>query len=172
MKKLLIALLISINLFGLTVGEIPPIATIEDDNGGLAGDGTPWNSSMIEKKVYVMFYVDPDEKSTNEHFSAALKEKKYDRAGFGSIAIVNLEATWKPNFIIEKILKSKQEEFPDTIYVKDKKKVLVDKWSIGDDASNILIFSKDSKLLFYKSGKMEEADMKKAFSIIEGNINI
>ena len=127
---------------------------------------------MIEKKVYIMFYVDPDEKSTNDHFSAALKKKKYNWTFFASIAIVNLAATWKPNFIIEKILKSKQKEFPDTIYVKDKEKVLVDKWDIGDDASNILIFSKDSKLLFYKSGKMEEKDMQKAFNIIESNINI
>ena len=136
MKALILSLLITLSLFGLTVGDVPPIATIDGDKGGLAGDGTQWNSSMIEKKVYVMFYVDPDEKSTNEHFSAALKEKKYDRAVYGSIAIVNLAATW----------------------------------DVGDNASNILIFSKDSKLLFYKSGKMEDADVQKAFSIIENNI--
>ena len=170
MKSLLITVLLSMSLWAITIGEIPKNTTIEGDNGGMVeGDGA-WNSSSIKDKVYVMFYVDPDEKDTNEHFSNALKAKEYDRSNYGSIAIVNLGATWKPNFIIEKILKSKQEKFPHTIYVKDKEKVLVNAWDIGDDASNILIFSKDSKLLFYKSGKMEEDDMKKAFSLIEANI--
>ena len=170
MKALFITALLTLSAWAITVGEVPSNTSISGDNGGLAKDGAKWSSSSIKDKVYVMFYIDPDEKSVNEHFSKALKAKKYDRSGYGSIAIVNLGATWKPNFVIENILKSKQEEFPDTIYVKDKEKVLVDAWGIEDDASNILIFSKDSKVLFYKSGKMEEADIKKAFSIIESNI--
>jgi hypothetical protein len=170
MKALITTILFTLSAFAITVGNIPPSTTIGGDNGGLVEDGGEWSSSTIKDKVYVMFYVDPDEKSVNEHFSQALKAKKYDRSSFGSMAIINLGATWKPNFIIESILKSKQEEFPNTIYVKDKEKVLVDAWEIGDDASNILIFSKDSRVLFYKSGKMEDADMQKAFNLIENNI--
>jgi predicted transcriptional regulator len=117
-----------------------------------------------------MFYVDPDEKDTNSHFSAALKEKNYNRANYRSLAIINLAATWKPNFAIESVLKEKQVEFPDTIYVKDKKSVLVKEWGVADDASNILIFSKSGKLLFYKSGAMSKDDMTKAFSLIENNL--
>jgi predicted transcriptional regulator len=81
-----------------------------------------------------------------------------------------MAATWKPNFVIEEILASKQEEFPNSIYVKDKAKVLVNEWDIKDDASNILIFDKTGKLLFYKSGAMSEEDMKKSFEIIEANL--
>lgn len=170
MKALILSALLALSALAITVGEIPKNTIIEGDNGGLVEDGAAWNSSSIKDKVYVMFYIDPDEKSTNEHFSKALKEKKYDESTFGSIAVVNLGATWKPNFVIESILKSKQKEFPRTIYVKDKEKVLVDAWGVGDDASNILIFSKNGTLLFYKSGKMEDDDMNKAFSIIKNNI--
>ena len=170
LKIIILSIFLALNLAAITVGEIPKNITIDNDNGGLVNDGSAWSSSSIKDKVLVMFYVDPDEKDTNSHFSDALKAKKYDRTNYGSIAIVNLAATWKPNFIIESLLKDKQEKFPDTIYVKDKKSVLVKEWEIADNASNILIFSKSGKLLFYKSGAMSEDDMKKAFGIIENNL--
>ena len=170
LTTLLTTTLLALNLSAITVGEVPKNVTIEGDKGGLVVDGGLWNSSSIKNKVLVMFYVDPDEKDTNSHFTKKLKEQKYDRSKFGSIAVVNLAATWKPDFIIEKILKGKQEEFPNTIYVKDKKSVLVNEWEVADDASNILIFSKNGELLFYKSGAMSDEDTQTAFNIIENNL--
>ena len=169
-KILALSALMAFNLSAVTVGEVPSSVVIDGDNGGMVQDGSAWNSSTITDKVYVMFYVDPDEKDTNNEFSATLKEKKYDRSNYGSLAVINLAATWKPNFIIESILKDKQEEFPDTIYVKDKNSVLVNAWKIDDDASNILIFSKNGEVLFYKSGKMSEEDISSALQIIEDNL--
>jgi len=170
LKLTLATLLATLNLYALTVGEVPKNVVIDKDNGGLVKGGA-WNSNMLKDKVYVMFYVDPDEKDVNEEFSQALKKKEYRKKGdFGSIAIINMAATWKPNFAIEAILKGKQKEFPKTIYVKDKEKVLVHEWELGDDASNIVIFDKTGKVLFYKSGKMNEKDAQKAFEIIEANI--
>ncbi|WP_457747376.1 YtfJ family protein [Sulfurimonas sp.] len=170
LKAVVLSTLVTVSLSALTVGEIPKTVTLSKDNGGLAVDGSPWSSASIKDKVYVMFYVDPDEKDVNSHFSDALKAKKYDRTKYGSLAVVNLAATWKPNFVIEKILKSKQKEFPDTIYVKDKNSVLVNEWEVADDSSDIIIFNKDGNVLFYKAGKMSDEDMQKAFSLIEANI--
>jgi len=171
LQLLFVALLATLNLSALTVGEIPKTAIIKGDNGGYVSDGSAWSSTMLKDKVYVVFYVDPDEKDTNTHFSDALKAKEYRKKGaYGSVAIVNLAATWKPNFIIEKLLKSKQEEFPQTIYVKDKHSVLVNEWDLADNASDILIFDKDGTLLFYKAGAMDEEDMQNAFEIIEAHI--
>lgn len=170
LKTILLASLLTLNLSALTLGEVPKAVTISDDNGGLVKDSSAWNSSSIKNKVFVMFYVDPDEKDLNNEFSAALKAKKYDRAKYGSLAIINLAATWKPNFVIESILKSKQEEFPDTIYVKDKNSVLVNEWQITDNNSDIIIFSKDGKVIFYKDGKMEASDIQTALKLIEDNL--
>ena len=170
-KILALALLAAINLYAINVNEKPKEVTISGENGGLVKDGKAWSSNMLKDKVYVVFYVDPDEKDVNEEFSQALKAKDYRSKGdFGSMAIVNMAATWKPNFAINVLLKGKQKEFPKTVYVKDKNKVLVKEWGLGDDASNILIFSKDGTLLFYKSGKMSEKDTQKAFDIIEANL--
>ncbi len=171
LKILLVALLATINLYAVTINEKPKEVVISGKNGGLVKDGKAWNSNMLKDKVYVMFYVDPDKKDDNEEFSQALKAKEYRKKGaFGSIAIINMAATWKPNFAINVILKGKQKEFPKTIYVKDYDKVLVKEWGLDDDASNILIFSKDGTLLFYKSGKMSTSDTQKAFDIIEANL--
>jgi len=171
LKLGLVALLATLNLWAITVGKIPKEVNLNGENGGMAKDGSQWNSKSLKDKVYVMFYVDPDEKDLNEDFSDALKAKHYrEKGAFGSIAIINLAATWKPNIIIESILKSKQKEFPETIYVKDKNSVLVKEWNLADDNNDILIFDKEGKVLFYKAGKMSEDDMQKAFTIIEEHI--
>ncbi len=170
LKTVILSTLLTVSLSALTIGETPKTITLSGDNGGMALDGKPWSSSSIKGKIYVMFYVDPDEKDLNSHFSDALKAKKYDRKNYGSIAIVNLAATWKPNFIIEKLLKSKQKDFPDTTYVKDINSMLVKEWDVADDNSDIIIFSKDGKVLFYKAGKMTTENIQEAFKIIEENL--
>jgi len=78
LKAALLSTLMALNLSAVTIGEVPDIVVIEAKNGGMVQDGSAWNSSSIQDKVYVMFYVDPDEKDTNNEFSATLKEKKYD----------------------------------------------------------------------------------------------
>ena len=171
LKAVTVSILMVLNLSALTVGENPKNITISGENGGLVKEnGGEWNSSSLKDKVMVMFYVDPDEKDANEHFSKALKEQNYNREKFGSIAVVNLAATWKPNFVIESILEEKQLEFPHTIYVKDRNSVIVNEWAVEDDASNIIIFSKTGKVLFYKSGAMSDEDSTKAMQIIESNL--
>jgi predicted transcriptional regulator len=86
------------------------------------------------------------------------------------VAIVNLAATWLPNALIESKLKSKQKEFPDTTYVKDKKKVLVNTWKLADDNSDILIFDKKGKLIYKKFGKVSDSEIKSVISLIEKHL--
>ena len=171
MKKVLTILLIAtVSTFALNLGEIPKEITLSGENGARV-DGTAWNSKMLKDKVYVLFYVDPDKKDDNESFIDALHEKNYDKEKYGSVAIINLKATWLPNFAIEKKLKSKQKEFPNTLYAKDKTKYLVKEWELADDASNILIFDNDGKLIYQHDGTLTDEDMQKAFALIEKNLN-
>ena len=170
MKKivLIISLFIS-GLWAVSIGEIPKSVTINGDHGGLLLGGS-WKSVTLKEKVHVVFYVDPDEKDTNEAFADALKAEAFDRSKFASVAIINLAATWKPNIIIEAILKSKQKKFPYTIYVKDKTKVLVKEWNLQDDSSDILVFDKSGKVLYSKAGKLEKAEIEKVISLIKANL--
>ena len=170
MKKIiLIVSILTSFVSAITVGEVPKEVTIENENGALVS-GEPWHSSMLKEKVYVLFYVDPDEKDTNNAFSETLKKQPYDLEKFGTVAIVNLKATWLPNFAIESALKEKQEKYPSTTYVKDKNKYLVKEWDLADDSSNILIFDKSGKLIYYFAGKMLDDEIAKALKLIEKNL--
>ena len=170
MKKVLTTLVLtSIATFALTIGEVPKEITLSGENGARV-DGTEWNSNMLRDKLYVLFYVDPDKKGDNEAFIDALHEKNYDKEKYGSVAIINLKATWLPNFAIEQKLKSKQEEFPHTIYAKDKTKYLVKEWELADDASNVLVFDKEGKLIYEHNGLMEKDEMQSVFELIEKNL--
>jgi len=170
MKKIFIALLLStLGALALTVGEVPPKVVLSGENGGTI-NGTDWNSEMLQGKVHVLFYVDPDKKSDNDAFINALHAKNYDLEKYGSVAIINLKATWLPNFAIEQKLKSKQQEFPDTLYVKDKTKYLVNAWGLADDEINVLIFDPKGILLYDHIGTMQPSDMQTAFEMIEKNL--
>ena len=170
MKKTVITMLLTTAVtFALTIGETPKPITLSKENGSCA-NGEDWNSSMLIGKTHLLLYVDPDKKGDNEAFLDTLKSKQYDPKVFSMVAIINLEATWLPNFAIEKKLKAQQEKFPNTLYVKDKTKYLVKEWKLADDNSNIVLFDKEGKVIYTHVGEMNEDEMKKVFSLIEENI--
>ena len=156
-------------LSAIEVGQVPPHVVLEGKKGGKI-DGTPWDSHMLRGKVYVVFYVDPDKKELNQPFIDVLNKRHFPSETYGSVAIVNMAATWKPNAIIEMLLEKKQRKYPRTVYVKDKQKVLVHAWKVADDTSDVLIFDKDGKLLYKHYGKMNDKEIKKAMQTIESHL--
>ena len=170
MNKIILGLLVVIgSAIAVEVGKVPSSVTISGENGGKT-NGTAWNSSSLKGKVHIVFYVDPDKKDVNEALNKALKKRHFNRSSYASVAIINLAATWMPNALIESKLKSKQKEFPDTIYVKDKKKVLVKKWHLADDNSDVLVFDKSGVLLYKKFGKLSTNEITEVLKLIEKNL--
>jgi predicted transcriptional regulator len=47
---------------------------------------------------------------------------------------------------------------------------LVKEWGLVDDASNVLIFSKKGKILFYKAVELSADEIKEAIDFIENNL--
>jgi len=170
MQKVVLGfLLLAGSCMAVELGQVPSAVTIDGNNGGRV-DGKAWSSSMLKGKVHIVFYVDPDKKDLNEDLSNALKKRHFNRKKYASVAIVNLAATWLPNAIIESKLKDKQKKFSDTIYVKDKKKILVKEWDLADDNSDILIFDKKGKLIYKKFGKVSDTEIVEVLQLIEQNI--
>ena len=167
----LLALLCStvILSFALELGKLPKPINLKGEMGGILS-GKPFSSDILKGKVHVLFYVDPDEKDLNEHVSTALKEKAFNRENYASVAIINMAATWLPNFAIASSLEAKQEKYPDTLYVKDLDSVLVKQWDLKDNSSNIVLFDKDGKVLFIKKGKLSNEETLELLSLIEDNI--
>lgn len=141
----------------IKIGEIPSTIELKGEAGGRV-DGQGWSSSMIKGKVWTVFYVDPDEKGANEELEATLKAAEFPRDQYGSIAVINMDASWLPNAAIAASLADKQEKYPEVVYVKDLNKTLVKNWRLKDDAYVVLVFSKDGKLVYSKDGKFNKAD--------------
>lgn len=152
-----------------TVGEVLPAVTLSGKDGARVS-GEPWSSEELKDKVHVMFYVDPDEKDLNDHVSDALKKQAFPQDKYGSIAVINMAATGIPNFLINRSLKSTQKKFPDTVYVKDMRKVLVEQWGIADDNNDVLVFAPDGTLVFYQAGKLSDDEVKDLIETIKANL--
>ena len=149
------------------LGQVPPTVQLSGKKGGRV-DGTPWSSTEIKGKVYTLMYVDPDAKDMNIPTEKALKAQNFPKDRYGSIAVINMEATWKPNFIINKILKGKQKDYPDTIYVRDMDYYVAKAWNLKKNGSYaVLCFDQDGKLIFLKDGKLAPADTQKLINVIK-----
>ena len=177
MRKLLCLLvLLSLCLFvqnavaDLKIGEVPKAVTLEGDAGGRL-DGTAWSSSELTGKVSIVFYVDPDEKDLNNPTSEALKAEAFPLEKYQSYGIINMAATWLPNFAISKSLKKKQKIYTSTIYVRDYDKALVKAWGIADDTSDVLAFDKTGKLIFKKMGQLTDDEIKLLVKTIRDHLD-
>jgi len=154
----------------LEMGNVPKVVTLQDKLGGRL-DGTPFSTKEFKDKVTVLFYVDPDEKDLNNDASEALKAENFSLDKYQSYGIINMAATWMPNFAISKSLKKKQEKYTTTIYVRDYKKTLVKEWGLSDDNSDVLAFDKSGKLIFRKDGKLEHKDIQALIKAIKDHID-
>ena len=163
---------IAVSPFGwaeIQMGQIPPSVELKEKLGGRL-DGTPWSSDEMKGKVHVLFYVDPDKKDLNNDASEALAAEKFPRDKFQSIAVINMAATWLPNFAISSSLEEKQKKYPNTLYVRDYDKVLVREWNIADDNSDVLVFDKEGRLVFRKDGKLNADDIQELLTKVKENL--
>ncbi len=152
------------------IGKPLPHLSLAGKEGHTVG-GAPFDSRDLRGKVTVLFYVDPDKKDLNEDFTEALKAKHFDRKNYRSVAIINMAATWMPNFVLNAALKSKQKTYPDTLYVKDFHKKGVKAWHLADDDANFLILSKEGKVLYACSGKIPKSEWPGIFQTIQRAMN-
>ena len=93
----------------LIIGEAVPTVVLNEENGGLVGGG-PWSNASLNGKVNILMYVDPDKVKVNAHVEDALAAETFDRDKVASVAVINMAATWKPNFAIDMLLQKKQEK--------------------------------------------------------------
>ena len=154
----------------LEVGQPAPKFKIAGEDGART-TGEPWSSEeLIGAKITSFFYVDPEERAKNEPVEAAYKKAAFPKDKHQSVAVLNMAAAWYPNSILNSQLEKKQKEFPNTVYLKDFKKVFVSAWGLKDDSVNLVIFDKDSKVLYLKKGPMAEKDIEEALALIRSKI--
>jgi hypothetical protein len=171
MLQKFIFILLGFTLIGnaIEIGHIPPHIILKKTNGGTT-DGKAWDSKSLKGKVHTLLYMDPDKRSDSQILLDALAKLNIDNHKYSTVAIINLAATWLPNSILQSKLKEKQKELKNMEYVFDKTKFLVKKWKLKDDASNVLILDKDSKVIYQKNGKLQPYDIKNILDIINKEV--
>jgi predicted transcriptional regulator len=122
----------------------------------------------IGKKVISLFYTDPDVKDQNEPFRDLLKANNLDVTRYRGIGVANLKDTWKPNFIIRKIIRGKIEKFKALILT-DTDHTLKRAWSLGDcnEKDITIIIGKDQRVHFFKAGALTDAEKQRALALIK-----
>lgn len=108
----------------------------------------------------MLFYVDPDFTDLNTAASEALKAEAFSKDKYQSLAIINMAATWLPNFAIHGKLKEKQKAYPNTTYVRDVHRAVVKEWKLADDNSDVVVFDQEGKVRFVHEGKLDAAKIK------------
>jgi hypothetical protein len=160
-------LLLSASLFAaLPTGQMAPQLDLSGDDGGRVDDSA-WSSNELVGKVWVVVHADPDESELNNAATEALKAKDYDLDYYGSTAIINMAATWKPNFAINLILKGKQEDYPSTVYVRDFDNKVGKVWGLADDSNNICVFNPSGNVILSIDGQLSAADITKMITLID-----
>ncbi|MBC7659544.1 MAG: transcriptional regulator [Chitinophagaceae bacterium] len=154
----------------LELGRPLPGMVISGEHGGIVKDGESWDSQSMKGTLTFIVYVDPDDSELNEELIERMKAEKFPEQNFHSVAIINMAATWKPNVIILKVLKGKQEKFPRTTYVFDKDRYAAQNWGLVPKGYHVLLVDRDGSLLYEKSGKLEKKDIDYFIGLVESKI--
>ena len=154
----------------VVIGEAIPVVVLDEEKGGLVGGG-PWSSASLNARVHILMYVDPDKVKVNAHVEDALAAEGFDRDKVASVAVINMAATWKPNFAIDMLLKKKQEKYPNTLYVRDLQRVLVDAWGLVDDGYHVLVVGRSGEVLFSGANALSETQVAQLISTINQHSN-
>ena len=155
----------------LPVGSTPKTIVLQGEQGKLVDGGGPWKSDLFKGYVTILFYVDPDESDLNNAASEALKDANLPADQVRSVAVINMDATLLPNFLIQGKLEDKQKEYQNTLYVMDYKKVLVNEWGLGDHNSDVVIFDKQGKVLFSVDGQLNDSQIKQMLTAVKSGFD-
>jgi len=137
-------------------------------NGGL--DGEDFDSEKLRGKAFVLFYVSPKKKELNMEASEELKAQKFEGDAFGSVAIIDLKSSWIPNPLILRAVRAKQEKYPRTIYLKDRKRYMHKILDFKPSGNEIFAFDGDGKMIFRHLGKAEPEKIKELIKLMKASV--
>jgi len=137
-------------------------------DGGL--DGEDFDSKSLKGKAFVLFYVSPKHKELNMEASEELKAQKFEGDVFGSVAIIDLKSSWIPNGLIMRAVKAKQEKYPRTTYLKDRKRHMHKILDFEPTGNEIFAFDQDGKEIFRHLGKAEPEKVKELIKVMKASV--
>lgn len=132
------------------------------------GENEPASIPDLGRKVVTIFYTDPDVKDQNEPFRDALKAAALDKEQYRGLGVVNMKDTWKPDFAIRKVIRDKIAKFKSVILA-DPDYILKNAWRLGDcdEKDVVIVVGKDSKVKYFKAGKVAPSEHASIIALIQ-----
>lgn len=127
-------------------------------------------SPQYKGKVVVVFYADPGSKDLNNDFQNALKAAResgrIDKNYYEGLGVVNLQDSVVPNFVLKRMIKSKQEETKAVILMDPNYSVL-NGWGLTKNTSNIIMLDKQRVCRYLYKGKVPAAHIDQVIGLIQ-----
>ena len=172
MKRVVVSLISCLGFLNANVALNKPLApvTLSGDSGYY--NGKEWSSNILKGKTTMLMYVDPDEKYKGENFKPYIEkmEKELDFNRFQIVVVLNTGATWKPKFLIKKLMGDKLKKYPKRVYIFDNSSKLVKEWGLKNDEYNVLLINKDLKPVYIHSGKWSKEEMQKFYKLVKKTV--
>lgn len=173
MKKTLLAVLLVLlwSVAGATaaelkVGDTAPGFKLKDPTGVEYSLDSP----QYKGKVVIVFYNDPGSADLNNELQNALKAArdagKIDQANYQGLGIANVRDSVVPNFILQRIIKRKQDETKAVILI-DPDYTLLNLWGLTKKTSNIIMLDKQGVCRYIFKGKVPAADVAKVVALVQ-----
>lgn len=147
-----------------------PAVILKDDLGSCI-NGEPWNSSELKRINNLILYVAPNQQSDIEPLLSKIDEQKYSEKLFSTTLILNTQATWIPNSIIEKKVKNKAKDDSLKIYVLDKDEVVLKKWELSNDNPNVILTDERGEVTYLYKDELTEKVINELLNQIEMQIS-
>lgn len=134
--------------------NLPDLVLSEDKGGNI--NGTEWKSSDLKNKLNIVFYVAPNQQDNVEPLLIKIDSAGYFLEYVKITLIINTEATWIPNGIIEGKVKGRAKDDTTKSYVLDKDEVLLREWNLSEDNPNIIVVDKSGKVIYFFKERLEK----------------
>lgn len=188
MKKIWLAILITAlipmvaSAAKVKIGEELPSVTIRgnDDQGmiEIKGDGfekKTWKSTMLKDngKVYGVLHIagTSSAKEINQEFVDALKAAQFPAETYQTCSIINLDdAIWGTSGIVEGKVEDNKKNSPMAMFVLDEGGKVREEWGLEKDSYAVIILDKQGKVLKFKEGKLNKAEIKEFLDVIKANM--
>lgn len=144
----------------MQVGTAVETVLVQDASGRAAG------IPDLGSKVLVIFYTDPDVASLNEAFRDAVHAiRDPSKRGMG---VVNMKDSWKPGWLIRRVVRRKQAKFQGTLILLDPDHALRDAWGLGDcDRRDVvIIIGRDRTVRYFQRERMTPEDIEVGLQLI------
>jgi predicted transcriptional regulator len=173
MKKIVLVCLMVL-LFGvagataadLKVGDTAPGFKLNDPKGVEYSLDSP----QYKGKVVIVFYNDPGSADLNNELQNALKAArdsgKIDQAKYQGLGIANVQDSIVPNFILNRIIKRKQDETKAVILI-DPDYTVLNLWGLTRKTSNVVLLDKQRVCRYLYKGKVPSADVAKVVGLVQ-----